>query len=162
MKKGALSSGGLAIGLSGATNAQTTTQGNDQPVGVMLSSQFSGGARFTIASQALNWAPIRSDNRGRQYNTRVISYQYSQGAYSMLFLPENVDVQQGQTYQFASQPGNVNFNQNAVDDDILFDDSNELGLVAVQFSPVQGGETTQGGGNQTQSGNQTTTQDGGS
>ncbi|WP_440006698.1 twin-arginine translocation signal domain-containing protein [Halomicrococcus sp. SG-WS-1] len=149
LKTSALASGGAALGLSGVGGAQD----GDTRRAVILNRQFSGGARFSIASDSLGWAPIENDAQGNEYNTRVINYQFSPGAYAMLFLPSGVDVQEGQTYEFQTGLGDFNFDGNAVDDDIVFDDPGEIGLVGVQFTPVEGGATTQAG-NQT-AGNQT-------
>lgn len=150
VKMGALTSGGLALGLSGTGFA---AQDGDGGRGVMLNSQFSAGSQFTVVSDDLGWAPVGTDAEGNQLTTRVINYQYSQGAYAMLFVPQNAGLQEGQTYEFGTGTNDFDVVTDEVDDDLVFDDPAELGLVGVQFSPVQGATTA--GGDQT-TGNQTT------
>lgn len=152
VKAGALASGGLALGLSGFGGA--AAQDGDGGRGVMLNSQFSGGARFTVASDALGWAPIEGEFDGTQYDTRVINYAWSQGAYAMLFVPQDADLQEGQTYEFSTGIEAVDVDDGVLDGDLVFDDADEVGLVGVQFSPVEQDATA--GGNQT-AGNETAT-----
>ncbi|WP_137286634.1 twin-arginine translocation signal domain-containing protein [Halorussus salinisoli] len=152
MKGSALASGGLALSLSGFGGV--AAQDGDATRGVMLNSQFSAGARFTVASDALGWAPVQTDAQGNQLDTRVINYRYSQGAYAMLFVPQNANLQEGQTYEFGTGTQGFDVDVDGLDEDLVFDDEAELGLVGVQFTPVQ--QATTQGGNQT-AGNQTAT-----
>jgi hypothetical protein len=161
VKAGGLAAGGLTVSLSGFGGV--AAQDGNATRGVMLNSQFSAGSQFTVASDALGWAPVQTDADGNQLDTRVINYQYSQGAYAMLFVPQNANLEEGRTYEFDTGTNDFDVNAGETDDDLVFDDEAELGLVGVQFSPVQQG-TTPGGdgteGNQTAtngtSGNQTT------
>ncbi|WP_227356484.1 hypothetical protein [Haladaptatus salinisoli] len=169
MKKGAFASG-LALGIGVPSLGSGMAQdGGRTVVGVIPQGQYRSGARFRLVSNAIPYAPIENDAQGQEYTTWAISYQGTPGATTMLFVPENVDLQSGQTYQFTTQFNPVGFdggaggfgprfNEGAIDNDVVYDDPAELGLIAVQFSPVQGGTTTPGGnqttGNQTQ-GNQT-------
>lgn len=154
MKASALASGGAALTLSGFGGA--AAQDGDGIRGVMLNSQFSAGTQFTVASEPLGWAPVQTDAQGNQLETRVINYEFSQGAYAMLFVPEGADVQEGQTYEFGTGTETFDVTTDDVDDDLVFDDAAELGLVGVRFTPAQQGTTTQGG---QATGNQTTTED---
>jgi hypothetical protein len=150
LKAGALASGGVALGLSGFGGA--AAQDGDGAAGVILNSQFSGGARFTVASDALGWAPIEGEYDGTQYETRIINYSWSRGAYAMLFVPQGADLQEGQTYEFTTGIETVGVDEGVLDGDLVFDDADEVGLVGVQFSPVE--QATTAGGNQT-AGNET-------
>ena len=174
LKTSALASATAALGLSGVGGVAGQDGDGQTIVGLMPQGQFISSAPFQIVSEAIPFAPIENDAEGREYTTRVISYQFSPGVAHMLFVPEGVNLQQGQTYEFQTQTdplfdGNQEFgpgvDEGAVDQDVAFDDPTELGLVAVRFSRVQGGTTQQGGqtttpGNQTAAGNGTTTENG--
>lgn len=181
MKKSAIASGGLAMGLSGtgAVAAQDGNQNGNVMRGLMFNSQFHPRARFKIVSQQIDWAPVESDQEGdnflseqndnllfdnpnvfANFNTRVINYQIGRQSWGLLFVHQDANVQQGQVYELspAFQPfGRDDFEQFGITngDDELFDDQggNELGLVTVQFSPVEGGGN--GGGNDGGGGNET-------
>lgn len=172
IKTSALASATAVLGLSGVGGV-AGQDGGQQIVGLIPQGQFISGARFQIVSEAIPFAPIENDAEGREYTTRVISYQFSPGLAHMLFVPEGANLQQGQTYQFQPEfdpvfddrqefgPG---VDEGAIDQDVTFENPAELGLIAVRFSAVQGGGQ-QGGqtttpGNQTATGNQTTTEDG--
>lgn len=198
MKKSAIASGGLAMGLSGAGTVGAQGGGNqDGNVmrGLMFNTQFHPRAQFEIVSQPIDWAPVESDQEGdnflaepndellfddpevfANFNTRVVNYQIGRQSWALLFVHESANVQQGQTYQLSPAFGPFgpdDFNQFGIDrgdyagfygpdaNEFANNGFNELGMVTVQFSPVQGGggqgtTTTQDGG-----GNQTTTTEGG-
>lgn len=167
MKSSALASGAAAVGLSGVGSVAGQDGGGQAIVGLMPQGQFIPRAPFQIVSEAIPYAPVENDAQGREYTTRAISYQFSPGAVHMLFVPEGVSLQQGQTYEFQSQADplfddNQEFgpsvDEGGIDNDVAYDSPVELGLVAVRFSRVQGG-TTQQGGTQTTAGNQTTAAD---
>lgn len=173
MKKGALASGGLALGLSSAGSGLAQDGGNgNQMRGLMFADQFNPAARFEVVSQPIDWAPVDEGDEFEDdflfeqeageavfanYETRVIQYEFGRGTYSLLFPREGANLQEGQTYTLgrafgAFGPGD--FDED-VDDDLFVDEGNVLGLVQVQFSPAQGdGGQGGGGGNQT-AGNQT-------
>lgn len=181
MKKSAIASGGLAMGLSG-TGTVAAQDGNNQDNvmrGLMFNTQFHPRAQFTIASQQIDWAPVETDEEGdnflneandellfdnpqvfANFNTRVINYQIGRQSWAMLFIQQDANIQQGQMYELspAFNPfGRDDFQQFGIDENVNDDlftgnGGNELGMVTVQFSPVQGGgggqgtTTTQGGG----------------
>ncbi|RBI62996.1 hypothetical protein DMJ13_00085 [halophilic archaeon] len=159
MKRGTVAAGALGLGLGGGATA-SAQDGNQTVFGLIPQGQFRGGAQFRIVSDAIGYAPVQQDTEGQEYATRVIKYTGAPGN-MMLFVPQNANLQQGQTYQFLPQydpafdqqdgdgPG---FDQGALDRDLVYDDPLELGLLLVRFRPVQGGG--QQGGNQT-AGNQT-------
>lgn len=184
MKKSAIASGGLAMGLSGAGTvaAQDGSQNGNVMRGLMFNSQFHPRARFEIISQSIDWAPVETDQEGDdfltdqndnllfsnsnvfgRFDTRVINYQIGRQSWSLLFVHESADVQQGQTYEVSpafSPFGQDDFQQFGIsdgNDDVFVDGGNELGLVTVQFSPVGGGGS--GDGSNETDGNET---DGGS
>lgn len=185
MKKSAIASGGLALGMSGAgsVGAQDGQNGNAMR-GLMFNSQFHPRARFQIISQQIDWAPVETDQNGDDFltdenddllfsdadvfgnfNTRVINYQIGRQSWGLLFVHEQANVQQGQVYELspAFEPfGRDDFQQfgiTDVNDDVITDAGNELGLVTVQFSPAGGGDGGDGQTTTTQGGNET---DGGS
>lgn len=175
MKKSAIASGGLAVGLSGAGTiaAQDGTQQDGNVMrGLMFNSQFHPRARFQIISESIDWAPVETDendfltdandnllfsnpNVFGRFNTRVINYQIGRQSWGLLFVHESADVQQGQTYELSpafSPFGTDDFEQFGItdaDDDLFANGGNELGLVTVQFSPAGGGGETTQAGNQT-------------
>ncbi|WP_134668381.1 hypothetical protein [Halorussus marinus] len=151
LKAGAVASGSVALGFSGF--GSVAAQDDAGGVGVMLNSQFSGGARFTVASDSLGWAPIESEFDGTQYDTRVINYDWSSGAYAMLFVPQEAGLQEGEAYEFSTGIEAVDVDEGVLDGDLLFDDAGEVGLVGVEFSPIQSDATANG--NQT-TGDETT------
>ncbi|RBI59121.1 hypothetical protein DMJ13_23385 [halophilic archaeon] len=148
-----------ALGLGGTATA-AAQDGDQTYFGLIPQGQFRGGARFQIVSEAIGYAPVQRDAQGQEYATRAIKYTGAPGN-MMLFVPQNADLQQGQVYQFqprytpafGQQDGvGPGFEQGALDEDLTYENPLELGLLQVQFSPVQGG--SQQGGNQT-AGNQT-------
>lgn len=185
MKKSAIASAGLAMGLSGTGTlaAQDDTDQNAMN-GLMFNPQFHPRGQFRVISDAIDWAPVETDEDDflgdendellfndpdvfARFNTRIIEYQGSIDDWSMLFVHESATVREGQVYELspAFEPfGRDDFEEfgiedDDIDDDLFLDDGgNELGLVSVHFSPAQGdeggqGTTTQGAGNQTDTGN---------
>lgn len=181
MKKSAIASGGLAMGMSGAGTVAAQDGGNQGNVmrGLMFNTQFHPRAQFEVVSQPIDWAPVETDQEGdnflneandellfdnpevfAQFNTRVINYQIGRQSWGLLFAHESANLQQGQVYELSptfSPFGTDDFQQFGIDESVnddLFTEGggNELGLVTVQFSPVEGGNqgggqgTTQGGG----------------
>ena len=192
VKAGALASGGLALGLSGTGSALAQDggggQGQQMP-GLMFQNQFFPRARFTVASQQLDWAPVAAQNAAEgglfqnpqlfaNMNTRVVKYQFGGNQFALLMVPNQVSLQEGQTYQLSpafGAFGTEDFQDYGIGGDVtdpaIGEGFNQLGMVTVQFSPVSGGgggqTTTQsdGGGDQTtdgggDGGTQTTTQSG--
>jgi len=189
MKKSAIASGGLAMGLSG-TGTVAAQDGDNQNGnvmrGVMFGSQFHPRARFEIVSQQLDWAPLENENNDfltdanddllfddnavfANFNTRVINYQIGRQSWALLFVQEDANVQQGQTYELSPAFGAFgpdDFQQFGIDandydgfygpdeNDFGNQGYNELGMVTVQFSPAGGGQQG-GGGDQAGDGNET-------
>jgi hypothetical protein len=172
MKKSAIASGGLAMGLSGAGTVAAQDGGNQNGNvmrGLMFNNQFHPRARFEIISQQIDWAPVETDQEGDDFlseenddllfdnpnvfgnfNTRVVNYQVGRQSWALLFVHESANVQQGQVYELSptfNPFGTDDFQQFGISDgrdDLFNDGGNELGLVTVQFSPSDGGQ--QGGG----------------
>lgn len=186
LKKSAITSGGLAMGLSGGSTV-AAQDGNDQNGneqngnvmrGVMFGSQFHPRARFEIVSQRIDWAPLENEENDfltdanddllfddsevfANFNTRVVNYRIGRQSWALLFVQEDANVQQGQTYELSPAFGAFgpdDFQQFGIDaddydgfygpDENNFGNTgyNELGMVTVQFSPAGGGG--QGGGGQ--------------
>jgi len=165
MKKSAVASTGLAMGLSGTGTVAAQDDDEQAPMnGLMFNPQFHPRGQFRVVSAAIDWAPVETDENdflgdendellfndpdvfGR-FNTRIIEYQGSIDDWSMLFVHEAASVQQGQVYELspAFEPfGRDDFEEfgiqtDDVDDNLFYDDGgNELGLVSVHFSPAQG------------------------
>ncbi len=123
MKRSAIASGGLAMGLS-ATGTVAAQDGGDQNGdamrGLMFNTQFHPRARFEVNSQAIDWAPIETDQQGdnflaepndellfddpevfANFNTRVVDYQIGRQSWALLFPYEQANVEQGQTYELS-------------------------------------------------------------
>lgn len=182
MKSSALASGGLALGLSGAGTAGA--QGNVKR-GLMPQDQFYPNARFTVRSRPLPWAPVYDEENGalneenqgllfqnpaifRNMNTRIVEWNFGPQVWGLLFIPNDVAVDQGQTYETSpafgvfgpDDFGEFGIGENVTDDafigadenEYLDDGGNELGLLTVQFSAVEGGG---GGGDGGGAGNET-------
>ncbi|NEU58509.1 twin-arginine translocation signal domain-containing protein [Halorussus sp. MSC15.2] len=191
MKSGALASGGLALGMSGTgTVAAQQDGGGNQKRGLMPQDQYYPSAQFTVRSKPLPWAPVYDENQDnflneenqgllfqnpaifRNMNTRVVEWNFAVQNWGLLFIPNDVAVEQGQTYQ--TSPvfgvfGPEDFGEFGIDAGVqdeafvgadenaaLDEGGNELGLLTIQFSAVQdgGGGQQGGGGNQTD-GNET-------
>ena len=166
MKAGALATGGLALGLSGTGGALAQDGGGQQMRGLMFQNQFYPRAQFTVTSQEIDWAPVAAQNNAEgalfqnpqlfaNMNTRVVKYQFSPNQYALLMVPNQVQLQEGQTYQLSpafNAFGTEDFQEYGVGagvtDPAIGEGFNELGMVAVQFSPVGGG----GGGTPTGNG----------
>lgn len=179
MKAGALASGGLALGLSG-TGSALAQDGGGGMRGLMFQNQFFPRARFTVASQEIDWAPVVAQNRAegglfqnpqlfQNMTTRVVKYQFAGNQYALLMVPAGVSLQTGQTYQLSpafDAFGTEDFQDFGIGGDVtdpgISEGFNQLGIVSVQFSPVSGGgtQTTESGGGDG-GGTQTTTESGG-
>lgn len=187
MKKAAAASGTAAVGVSGASGAlaqdetETGTPEGDGGAmrGLMFNTQFNPAAQFEVVSQSLQWAPVESDQDGddflaeenddllfnnpevfANYDTRVIRYQFGGGNFALLFPRSDANVQQGQVYELSQAFGAFGVEDvgEGVQDPLLFEGGNELGLITVEFSPAQGGggaTPAPEAGTPTQTGNQT-------
>ncbi|UPV75800.1 hypothetical protein M0R89_07000 [Halorussus limi] len=196
MKSSALASGGLALGASGAgTVAAQQDGGGDWKRGLMFQTNFFPQSQFTVRSKPLPWAPVYNQNEEdflneenrsllfqnpgvfQNINAHVIEWQFAGQDWGFLFIPNSVNVQQGQTYRTSPVFGTFgpeDFGDYGIDTGVqdeafvgadenqyLDEGANELGLITIQFSPVSGGgqgTTTQGDGG---GGQDTTTQSGG-
>ncbi|MFC4552789.1 MULTISPECIES: twin-arginine translocation signal domain-containing protein [Halorussus] len=203
MKSSALASGGLALGASGAGTVaaqQDGGQGGEQMRGLMFQTNYYPRAQFTVRSKPLPWAPVYNNNEDdflneenqnllfsnpavfQNMNAHVIEWQFAGQNWGFLFVPNAVNVEQGQTYRTSpvfGTFGTEDFEEYGIDPGVTDDrfvgadegagldaGTNELGLITVQFQPVSGGgggggggggtQTTGGGGdgNQTGDGNQ--------
>lgn len=180
MKKGAVASGAVGLGLTGASGAVAQDDdgddGDDGARALMFSTQFYAGAQFEFVSEPIDWAPVETDEGGddwlgdedddllfdeadlfANYDTRIIQYAFATQNYALLFVQQGANVQQGRTYELSPAFEVYGQDDADVDDDLLFDDGNELGLVAVQYDPADGAETTPADG--TPTGTETTAAD---
>lgn len=186
MKSGALASGGLALGVSGAgTVTAEQDGGGDMMRGLMFQTNYFPRAEFTVRSKPLPWAPVynqdeedflNEENRDllfqnpavfRNMNARVIEWQFAGQNWGFLFIPNDVNVEQGQTYR--TSPvfgvfGPEDFQEFGIEagvedpafvgadgNDALDEGGNALGLITIQFQPADGG----GGGGNGGDGNET-------
>lgn len=188
MKASALASGGLALGASGAGTvaAQDGNGGENAKPALMFQTNYFPQAKFKVVSKPLPWAPVHSQQEDflneenqdllfgnptifRNMNARTIEWQLPGQEWGFLFVPNKINVQQGQVYE--TEPGFGVFGPEdfqdfgipeAAADDPLFTAAeegtgldqgfNELGLITIHFSKPSGsgqGTTTEGGGNQT-------------
>ncbi|WP_435180700.1 twin-arginine translocation signal domain-containing protein [Halorussus sp. AFM4] len=193
MKSSALASGGLALGVSGAGTVagQQDGDGGDWKRGLMFQTNYYPRAQFTVRSKPLPWAPVynqneedflNEENQGllfqnpavfRNMNAHVIEWQFAGQEWGFLFIPNDVNVQQGQTYRTSPVFGTFgpdDFEEYGIGPDVtddafvgadenqyLDEGANELGLITIQFQPVDGGggDGQNGGGGNETDGNQT-------
>ena len=187
MKSGALASGGLALGASGVNTAAAQDGGGDGETakpGLMFQNNYYPQAKFTVRSKPLPWAPVYNQEEEdflneenqrllfgnpaifQNMNARVVEWQAVGQQWGFLFVPNKVNVQQGQTYEteagfgvFGPEdfeeygvPSGVSDDLfTAAEEDAALDEgTNELGLITMHFSRPSGGSggggTTQGGG----------------
>lgn len=143
LRTGSALSGGLALGLTGASTASGQA---DVPAGkaFMFNDEFRPGARFRVVSGVVEERPtvegIEEQDVWSDANTRIIEYRNT-GERVSLFPIEQADVERGQVYELSSQTLS------------LFD--LDEGIVTVEYSlPDDGGgypqpasfETVEGGG----------------
>lgn len=121
VKKGALASGALALGASGATTAFAQDGGGQRQVvqALMFQQHFFPGSQFRVVSDDLPWTPLETDQLQntaadlfggdveqvfQQYDTRVIQYAFGDpGQYTLLFPISEASVQEDALFAFANQ-----------------------------------------------------------
>lgn len=134
MKKSALTSGALALGLSGTVAAQETetTTGNGGAQGdggkaLMFNDEFRPGAQFRVVSPVLEQNPdvegVEQGDIWSEYNTRSIEY-LNTNEQVLLFPAHDAEIQQGQVYELES-----NFS-------LFADNVADEGIISVEFDPV--------------------------
>ncbi|WP_276300863.1 twin-arginine translocation signal domain-containing protein [Halorussus lipolyticus] len=128
MKKSAVASGGLALGVGGT--GTVTAQDGDAAEGgkaLMFNDEFRPGAQFRVVSPVIEQQPdVSGVNQGdiwSNYNTRAIRF-LNTNEQVMLFPAHDAEVQQGQVYELEK-----NFS-------LFADDTNDQGIVSVSFEPV--------------------------
>lgn len=130
VKAGALTSGALALGLSGGAAAQQTETPTAAPPGegdwrsaIMFADEFHAGAVFRVSSPELEGLP-QLDNQDALglRSVRIVEY-FNTNEENYLFLPADAQVQEGGLYVF---------------DDALapVSDAAGDGLVEVQYRPL--------------------------
>jgi hypothetical protein len=129
MKKGALASGALSLGL-GSVGGAAAQQSDDQAEGgkaLMFNDEFRPGAQFRVVSPVLEENPdVRGVSQGSlwsEYNTRAIEY-LNTNEQVMFFPAHAAETQQGQVYELER-----NFS-------LFSDDTNDQGIISVAFEPV--------------------------
>ncbi|MFC6824975.1 twin-arginine translocation signal domain-containing protein [Halopelagius fulvigenes] len=140
MKKSALTSGALAVGLTGSATAQETgttngtgtTTGTSGDVGdggkaLMFNDEFRPGAQFRVVSPVLEQNPdvegVEQGDIWSEYNTRRI--QYLNTNEEVYFFPaHDAEIQEGTVYELQT-----NFS-------LFADETNDEGVISVSFEPV--------------------------
>lgn len=135
IKRGALTSGGLAVGLSsigrvtaqeGDTTETSAGDDSDSRSAVMFNDAYRPGAQFRVVSPPISERPDLEDRpEGKSlegYTTRVIEY-VNTAEEVLLLVPPDVDVKQGSVYELARVFS-------------AFENTPSRGLVSVQFEPV--------------------------
>lgn len=107
MKVGALTSGALALGLSGSAGAQQTETPTETPAGegdwrsaIMFNDEFHAGAVFRVASPELEGLPqLQNEDALGNRNVRIIEY-FNTNEENYLFLPAGAEVEEGDLFVF--------------------------------------------------------------
>lgn len=128
MKKSAVASGGLALGVGGT--GSVAAQDGDAAEGgkaLMFNDAFRPGAQFRVVSPVIDQQPdVSGVNQGdiwSNYNTRAIEF-LNTNEQVLLFPAHDAEVKQGQVYELQQ-----NFS-------LFADDTNDQGIVSVSFEPV--------------------------
>lgn len=110
LRKGSLTTGVLAIGLSStggvaAQNGRATNGQRSGPEALMVKDEFRPGALFRVKSQVLQQTPeiegVAEGEIGNRYNVRIIEYLNTDE--EVYFFPtKGAQVRQGEVYQFQS------------------------------------------------------------
>ncbi|KTG09818.1 hypothetical protein AUR64_09305 [Haloprofundus marisrubri] len=131
LKAGALSAGGLALGLSGTGGVAAQTGGNQpQYKALFQANDFNPGARLRIVSGVVNYTPQQTGfTAWSDYNTRIATYLNTNERF-LIYPANDANIQLGEVYLV--QP-NYSF---------LPDD--DQGFIDAQLIPVEDGG---GGGN---------------
>ncbi|WP_224332386.1 hypothetical protein [Haloprofundus halobius] len=132
LKTGALSAGGLALGLSATGGAAAQTDGNQPRYKALFqSNNFNPGARLRIVSGVVNYTPQQTGfTAWSDYNTRIATYLNTNERF-LVYPADDANIQQGQVYR-------VRPNYSFLPED-------NQGFVDSQLIPVQGDGG--GGGN---------------
>jgi len=128
MKKSAVASGGLALGVGGT--GTVAAQDGDAAEGgkaLMFNDAFRPGAQFRVVSPVIEQQPdVSGVNQGdiwSNYNTRAIQF-LNTNEQVLLFPAHDAEVKQGQVYELQK-----NFS-------LFADDTNDQGIISVSFEPV--------------------------
>lgn len=132
MKKGALASGGLALGVTGIGSA--AAQDGDgvnydaEYKALMYNWDFRPRARFRVVSDVLRYNPreegVTEGSYWSEYNTRLIKYENTNE--QVLFFPaHDAEVQKGQLYSLGREFS------------LFADDVDDSGVMSASFSPVR-------------------------
>lgn len=144
IRKGALTSGGLALGTRSidrvaaqATRTPTadddeSDEGSEPRTGLMFNHEYHPGAQFGVVSPPIQELPDLTDGEGTGgeevdrvldgYQLRMVEY-VNTGERAQLFLGEDVGVEQGKVYELARIFS-------------VFPSAPAKGLVSVEFDPV--------------------------
>ena len=143
IKKGALASGGLALGISGAGSAaaqadnetQSGTGSEEGSAGVETgeealidSDEYREDAQFRVASPVIDETPAFEGFTFGEYDTRAIEY-VNTGERVLFYPRQDVEVQQGEVYRFLGHPTLFQVNLRS------------LGVFRVGFEPVPAAES---------------------
>lgn len=134
IKKGALTSGGLSVGVGSVdvVAAQQTGEGEESDLrsGVMFNHEYHPGAQIRVTSPAIQELPdldvADEQNPLDGHHLRIVEY-VNTSEQAQLFLPSDVEVQQGSVYELARITQ-------------VFESSPAKGLVSIQFGPVEQGD----------------------
>lgn len=128
MKKSALASGGLALGVG--SSGTVAAQDGDAAEGgkaLMFNDEFRPGAQFRVVSPVIEQQPdvsgVSQGDIWSDYNTRAIQF-LNTNEQVMLFPAHDAEVERGQVYELQR-----NFS-------LFADDTNDEGIISVSFEPV--------------------------
>jgi hypothetical protein len=127
LKKGALASSALALGLGSTTSVGAQGQGDEENKALMFNDAFRPGAEFRVVSPVLEWTPdvegVQEGDVFSDYNTRMIRYTNTE-AEARFFPTNQAEVQEGEVYRL-----HRNFS-------LFEDDAADEGVVSATFEPV--------------------------